>query len=66
MIFIFMRKKWKRPLSYVEEHCIVRHVFADWYIVRNLLKNKRGKWWWRFVWFIVNENDFPKSDGTVS
>lgn len=63
MIIIPMRRKWKRTLDQVREWCVVYHVFGDWYIVRNLLKESKIRSFkhavWFVMWFLVNEKDFP-------
>jgi len=63
MIIIPMRRKWKRTLDKVREQCVVYHVFGDWYIVRNLLRDSKIRSLkeavWLVTWFLVNEKDFP-------
>mgnify|MGYP001092947975 CR=1 FL=1 len=61
MIFFLHRRKWKGTWETVEEHCVVIHVFGDWYLVRNLLKGQKvtyRNFLWRIQWFVVNRADF--------
>ena len=61
MLIILGHRKWKRTFAEITENCIVHHVLGDWYIVRDMLKNGKGKWYKRFVWFTINKNDFLKA-----
>ncbi len=69
MIIIPVRYKWKRTFQEIQEYCVVRHVFGKWYLVRKLLKGSPQKEYrkfkhfiWRFVWYLVNIEDFPKEE----
>ena len=58
MIFFIKRRKWKRTFTEVVEKCVLHHIFGDWYIVRDMLKDSKAPWYKRFIWFTINKNDF--------